>query len=160
MITKIISLWLKNRSEKTIWILITAMIVGCWMLGETNILIEYIGQILIPILVKITISLFLLSIGLLLSLVVIHRRPTIKDYEIINPPGFIRHKKTGAYFCQPCLRQRHIASELSIISQNEFYCRVCKESYRVDYSVLICDEYLSMVHDRAAKELIHKKANV
>jgi len=113
---------------------------------------------------KTTIILLLLllaiSICYLLLFATYIKKPKLKHYEIINPPGFMRHKKTGAYYCQPCLIQRHIASELSTIAEKEFVCRICKESYKIDYSVLICDKYLSMVHDRAVEELIHKKENV
>lgn len=164
MINKIIPLWLRERSYQTIWLLISFLIGACWLLPETNILIQAIAQLLTPILVKITLTLFLLGTGFTASLGVFYReykrKPNPKDYEIINPPGFMRHKITGGYFCHPCLIQRHTASELSTISTKEFVCRICKESYKIDYSVLICDKYLSMVHDRAADELIHKKENV
>lgn len=74
MFDKIIPLWLKDKKQKTIWFLISSLIVGCWILAETNPLIQAIGQLLTPILVKITISLFLLGTGLLSSLIALHRK--------------------------------------------------------------------------------------
>ena len=160
MIDKIIPLWLRERSLRTIWFLTAPLIVACWSLSEKNSVFQAILQLENIIMVRIILSLLLLSLGLSLSLLLLHKRPKLKDYEIINPPGFMRHKTTGAYFCQPCLIQKHIASELSTISLKEFRCRNCNESYKIDYSVLICDKYLSMVHNKAVEELIHKKENV
>jgi len=80
---------------------------------------------------------------------------SLNDYEIINPPGFMKHKATGGYFCQSCLLTRHVPFELATIDTKKMLCRNCKETYKIDYSVLICDAYLSMVHDRAVKELIY-----
>ena len=160
IIDKIIPLWLQERSLQTLWTIILFLIGASWLLSKTNGLLQAILQIEDIITAKIELSLFLLSLGLSLSLFILLKKPRIKDYEIINPPGFLRHKKTGGYFCQPCLTDKHKASELSTVSEKEFLCRVCKESYKIDYKVLIHDEYLSMVHDRAADELIHKKENV
>ncbi len=78
MLDNIIPLWSKNRSTITIWAVISSLIVGCWLLDEANLLIQAIGQLLTPILVKITISLFLLGIGLLSSLILLHKKVKAK----------------------------------------------------------------------------------
>ncbi|KHE92206.1 MAG: hypothetical protein K8F52_18790 [Candidatus Scalindua rubra] len=87
-------------------------------------------------------------------------RPNLKNYTQINPPGFMKHKTTGAYYCQPCLIKNHLESELSTINENLFMCRVCKEKYGIDYKVLLSQEYLSQKHDEAAKEIYLKNKKV
>ncbi len=134
--------------------------------SETTILISP-TQIL-----KIAVTTFLLFLAMSFCYILLYRafvkKPNLKDYEIINPPGFIKHKKTGRYYCQPCLINRHIASELSVMSEKEFQCRVCKEPYKIDYLLLLNNSYLSVVqendplfktHDKAVNELINKKSN-
>ncbi len=168
MIDKIIPLWLKERSHQSIWLLISFLIIGCWSLPATHSLIQTIPQLTNPIMAKITITLFLLSLGLMASLGILHRKPNLKDYEIINPPGFMKHRKTGRYYCHPCLFSKQIASPLSVMSEKEFQCRICKESYKIDYLLLINNSYLSIVkdndplfkdHDKAVTELVNKKNN-
>ena len=74
MIENLIQLWSKNRSTITIWSVVSSLTLGCWFLDETNLLIQAIGQLITPILVKIIISLFLLSIGLGSSLFLLHKK--------------------------------------------------------------------------------------
>lgn len=74
MFDNIIPLWLKDKKQKTVWFLTSFLIGICLLLAETNPLIQAIGQLLTPILVKITISLFLLGIGLLSSLIFLHKK--------------------------------------------------------------------------------------
>ncbi len=97
------------------------------------------------------------------------KKPKMKDYDHISPPGFYKHKINGEYYCKRCLLKYNIAVPLSPSSNKEFHCRLCNELYKVDYNVLINDSYLSIVkdtdplfkiHDKAVKELILKKDNV
>lgn len=145
-------------------VLLTAILTGMIMIDSDTFsqiqILKNISSLPQPKTMIISIALLLAILACYLLLFVAYtKKPNLKDYEIINPPGFMKHKK-GGYYCQPCLIQRHIASELSTITEKEFVCRACKESYKIDYSVLICDKYLSMVHDRAADELRNKKENV
>jgi hypothetical protein len=80
----------------------------------------------------------------------------------------MKNKKTGRFYCHPHLFAKHNASPLSVISEKEFQCRVCGESYKIDYSLLLNNSYLSIVqdndplfrnHDKAVNELILKKEN-
>jgi hypothetical protein len=157
MIDKLINIWIKERAQLSIYIPLVALLAWTWALSDARFTFLESVEIAPALIGKAVLSLLLILFALAASLFILLRRPNIKDYDIINPPGFYKHKKTGAYYCQPCIDQRHIASPLSIISEEEFLCRACKETYRIDYSVLICNAYLSMVHDRAADEFIHKK---
>lgn len=125
-----------------------------------NKILQYFPELEKQLLLKALIIMFSLAAGAMASLFVLHnkliQKPNLNDYEIINPPGFIKHKATGGYFCQPCLLLRHVATELSTIDTKKMLCRSCQETYEIDYSVLIYGPYLTMVHDRAANEFIHK----
>ncbi len=72
----------------------------------------------------------------------------------------MKHKATGAYYCQPCLLKNHLESELSTIDNNLLICRVCKEEYKIDHKVLLSNEYLSKKHDEATQELYLKDRKV
>lgn len=80
----------------------------------------------------------------------------------------MKHKKTGRYYCHCCLIERHVVSELSVMSEKKCQCRVCKEIYEIDYLLLVNNSYLSIVqdndplfrtHHKAVDELINKKYN-
>lgn len=160
MISKILETYLKDQILKIIWLIIVGIISSDWLFSWSDKTLQLFPELEKPILGKAIIIMFFLSVGLLISLIVVRRKfiskPNLNDYEIINPPGFMKHKATGGYFCQPCLLLRHVVSELSTIDTKKMLCRSCKETYEIDYSVLICNPYLSMVHDKAANELIHK----
>lgn len=167
MIDKFITLWIKEKSHRTIWLLISSIILMCWTILDSSFdLTKSFPQLTPSILGKTYISVLLVSIGLIASIVVLIKKPNIKSYDIINPPGFLKHKKTRRYYCQSCLIDKRICSELSIISLKEFQCRICKETYTVDYPVLLNHSYLSIAqdndplfktHNRAVNELILKK---
>ncbi len=129
--------------------------------------------ILTPIqLAKLVVTLSLLFLAMSFCYVLLYRtfskRPRSKDYEHISPPGFYKHKITGEYFCKKCLLKDKIAVPLSPSNTKEFHCRLCNETYKIDYNVLICNSYLSIAqdndplfknHDKAVKELILNKEN-
>ena len=166
MFDKIIFIWLKEKIQISIWAIILLLITGTWSLKPNYLLaLQATCKLETPILAKITITLFFIALGLIFLLIIYHRKPKIKDYDQINPPGFLKHKKKGKYYCQSCLVSKHIISELSVITKKEFQCRVCKESYKIDYETMINDSYLSIcknndplfgTHARAVNELILK----
>ena len=132
----------------------------------TLLLIILIG---IPFL-DFSVIIFLLFLAMSFCYMLLYRAftktPNLKDYELVNPPGFMKHRKTGRFYCHPCLFANHRASPLSVISEKEFQCRVCRESYKIDYSLLLNNSYLSIAHDndplfrnhdKAVNELINKK---
>jgi len=81
------------------------------------------------------------------------KKPNIKDYDLINPPGFLKHRKTGKYYCQPCLLKNHIASELSpVVTENKLVCHCCDKAYNISAKI-ITNSYLSKAYDEAMKEI-------
>jgi len=64
--------------------------------------------------------------------IIIHssKSSNIQNYEFINPPGFLKHKKSGKYYCQTCFIKDNIISELSLMSLDKYQCRLCKEPYK------------------------------
>lgn len=157
MIEKLISIWIKEQAQLSVCILLVLLLGCAWVLPDTVFSFLKSAAITITLLGKLVLSLFLVLLALAASLFIVLRKPSVKDYDLINPPGFYKHRKAGGYYCQPCIDQRHIASPLSTISKEEFLCRACKETYKVDYSVLFCDEYLSIIHDRAANEFVREE---
>jgi len=160
MLKKILETYVKDRNLIIIWLSVAFIISSDWLLPWSDKLFElYPAPEKLP-LGKAVVIMCVLCLALLASLIVLHyklmAKPNPNDYEIINPPGFMKHKATGGYFCQPCLLLKQLPSQLSTIDKKQMLCRICKETYDIDYSVLICDEYLSMIHNRAVSELIHK----
>lgn len=84
------------------------------------------------------------------------KKPNIGHYDLINPPGFLKDKKTGKYYCQKCLLINHVASELSaVVTKDELICHCCDKTYNISAD-LITDSCLSKAYDEAIKE-IHLK---
>jgi len=111
-------------------------------------------------LVKLVVIIFLLLLSMTFCYILLYRtftkKPNIKDYDLINPPGFLKHKKTGKYYCQPCLLKDHIASELSsVVTEKHLVCHCCDKAYNISAN-LITNSYLSKAYDEAMKE-IHLK---
>lgn len=129
MIDKIIPLWLKDKFHQSVWFLISSLIAGNWLLSDSNILIQAIGPILTPILVKIAITLFLLSIGLLASLTSLSRKlyskPNLDDYDYIEDPGYYVHKRTKDKYCGNCIDKHDKLHRLSFHAQKGLICRPC-----------------------------------
>jgi hypothetical protein len=157
-IEKVINTYVKDKMQSGIYTILVLFISSIWSLSYK------VPSFLIPtthkqidLLCKAAISILLIAMALALSLISHLKKVKVTDCEIINPPGFLRHKKSGAYYCQKCLVENKRATELSTVSTHQFRCRVCNETYDIDYSVLICTPYLSMLHDKAANELIIKK---
>lgn len=130
MFEKLIPLWLKERSHQSIWLLISFLIVGCWSLSSTNILVQDIGQLLTPILVKITISLFLLNIGLGSSLYLLHKKIKTKpDFsKYIHSPEeqcWINPNNTDDRICPTC----KLEGVLSPLSKSNSRWRCAKKEH-------------------------------
>ncbi len=71
-------------------------------------------------------------------------KPNLKNYTLINPPGLMKHKATENYYCQPCLIERNILSEVSIKDPKEWICRCCKETYKIKINdFLACNSFFS-----------------
>jgi len=133
MIDKIIPLFLKERFHQATWLLISFLILGSWLLSDSNILIQTVRQLPTPIMGKIIISLFLLSIGLIASLMAIFRKlsakPNLDDYEYIEDPGFYIHKKTKDKYCGNCVDKHDKLHRLSFHAQKGLICRPCGNIY-------------------------------
>jgi len=157
MINKLIPIWIRSKSQQTIWIATPFLIALCWL--HPQMLDEFFqanAQLTTPLLGKVAISLFLISLALLASTLLLLRKPSIKDYDLVNPPGFLKHKTTGKYYCQRCLLKDHIASELSsVVTEKHLVCHCCDKAYNISAN-LITDSYLSKTYDEAMKE-IHLK---
>lgn len=95
--------------------------------------------------------LVVLTLGLVIMVELVYpfkKKPNLKNYTQINPPGLMKHKKTGKYYCQPCLIKKHILSEVSITNTKEWICRCCKETYKVNFNeFLLCKSFFSRLTD-------------
>ena len=133
MIDKFIPLLLRDRFHQATWLLISCLILGSWLLSDSNILIQAIGQLPTPIMGKIIITLFLLSIGLIASLIALFRKlcakPNLDDYEYIEDPGFYIHKKTKGKYCGNCVDKHDKLHRLSFDAQKGLICRPCGNIY-------------------------------
>ncbi len=136
MIAKIIKLWSENKPIITIWTAISSLLAVCWSLDETNLLLQAIGQLVTPILVKIILTLFLLGIGLIASIIVLYlklrAKPKIKDYDYIEDPGIYIHKKSKNRYCGKCF-DRDKLYRLSFDNSKGLICRQCGEPFVTPY---------------------------
>jgi hypothetical protein len=132
-IIEIIRLWLKDRFHLSLWLLISLLISCSWLLSDSNILIQAIGQILEPILAKILLTLLLLSLGLLASLIALsrkfHTKPNLKDYDYIENPGYYVHKTTKDKYCGNCIDKHNKLHRLSMHPEKGLMCRPCQNIY-------------------------------
>lgn len=168
--------WIKTYLPKWVALPLTLLLlilIGMLFFDFHQILPSETAKLLNPTqILKISAISFLLFLAMSFCYILLYRafskQPNLKDYELINPPGFMKNKKTGRFYCHPCLFAKHNTSPLSVISEKEFQCRVCGESYKIDYSLLLNNSYLSIVqdndplfrnHDKAVNELILKKEN-
>lgn len=159
MIEKLIREWLKSKPQQTIWIITTFLIASCRLHPQTiDQFFQTNAQLTVQLLGKVSITLFLISFASLASFLILLKKPNLKHYEQINPPGFYKHKKNGSYYCQRCLLKDKIEVPLSPLSKEEYLCRVCKESYKVDYQVLLCDSYMSIAFKESKVFEDHNKA--
>ena len=96
-------------------------------------MIQAIGQILEPILAKITLTLLLLSVGLFASLIAlsrkVHAKPNLKDYDYIEDPGYYVHKTTKEKYCGNCIDKHDKLHRLSIHPEYGLMCRPCGNPY-------------------------------
>lgn len=110
--------------------------------------------------VKLVVIIFLLFLGMSFSYILLYKafskKPKIGDYDPINPPGFLKHRRTGKYYCYRCLVKDHIVSELSIVlPENKLVCRCCDDSYDISTKI-IPDSYFSKAWDEFVKEICSK----
>ncbi|MCP5007210.1 MAG: hypothetical protein GY941_25200 [Planctomycetes bacterium] len=97
------------------------------------------------------------SLFAVLALYIFYKNPKLKDYEIINPPGLMKHKSTGKYFCQKCLITKHFTSEVIITSTKEWTCLICEQKYKVSFNdFLSCKSFFSKMID-SFKETLPEK---
>lgn len=132
-IWEIIRLWLKDRFHLSLWLLVSLLISCNWLLSDSNPLIQAIGQILTSILAKISLTLFLLAVGLFTSLIALSRKfnskPDLKDYDYIEDPGYYVHKTTNDKYCGNCIDKHGKLHRLSIHPERGLMCRPCGNPY-------------------------------
>jgi hypothetical protein len=104
MINKIITIWLKDKIQLTIWLPICLLISWNWLLLDSKYrLFQGIAQIPTSILARIMLSLLLLCIGLAASLITLHICKKSRHYRFDEASGIHFHKKTNKPFCTSCL---------------------------------------------------------
>jgi len=119
----IIELWIKSKTLRTIWILWLLLSGTVLSLSQKNPVFSYVSSLPKQWLYKTLIELLLLSLVLLLSLIILHKKRKLEinfqTCDWISDPGVWKHKTTGVLFCQKC------HSPLS----SELYCATCERGY-------------------------------
>lgn len=155
-----------SKDRMSVWLWIPLLLLTSSLFDTPwNLLIQFLPT---PIIDKIallpqpksTIILLLLLLSICLCYVLLFlsyaKKPRLKDFEHIIYPGIMKHKKSGKYYCQPCLLKDHIACDLSVVNKDELFCHCCKTPYKIDHSILISDSVLSRAWDEAVKEHTEK----
>jgi hypothetical protein len=166
--------WIRTYLPKWVALpltLLLAILGGMFFVDFYHVLPSETSKLLNPIgTLKVAVISLLLFFAMSFCYILLYRaftgKPNLRHYELINPPGFMKNKETGRFYCHPCLFGKQTISPLSVISEKELKCRVCGESYKIDYSLLLNNSYLSIVqdddplfrdHQKAVDELMNKR---
>lgn len=126
---------------------------------------DSIPQEILKLILKpaITATLTLISLSLSLCYLLLFKefieKPNIKEYEFINPPGCYKHKRSGLYFCQPCLLKDKIESPLYWINEYGMHCKCCGEPYKIKLTRISAIPSLEKEFDKAWEEWNNNNAN-
>ena len=119
----ILQLWIKNKILLTIWLswlLLSGIVLS---LPPKNFAFSCVSLLQKEWLCKALLELLLLSLGLLLSLFILHKKRKLEinfqTCDWLSDPGVWKHKTTNVLFCQKC------HSPLS----SELYCAKCERGY-------------------------------
>jgi len=155
---------IKPYISEWIWlplILLSIILSGMLFFDLGSILPSESIRLLTPIqLAKLVVILSLLFLAMSFCYIFLYRtfskKPKIGDYNPINPPGFLKHRRTGKYYCYRCLVKDHRVSELSIVlPENKLVCRCCDDSYDISTKI-IPDSYFSKAWNEFVKEICSK----
>ena len=128
--------WIKTYTPK--WIALPSTLLLLILIGMVTIPLDE----LIPSQVKsllltlpfltITATAILMLIAMSFCYLLLYKehfkKPNMKNYSFIDPPGYYSHKKHGGKFCQHCLlTEPYIESPLHI-DVNYLKCNVCDKS--------------------------------
>lgn len=155
--------WIKTYLPKWVALPLTLLLlilIGMLFVDFHQILPSETAKLLNPTqILKIVAILFLLFLAMSFCYILLYRafskKPKIEDYDPINPPGLLKHRKTGKYYCQRCLLKDHIASELSLVPGDKLVCRCCNDSYDISTKIIPAS-YFSKAYDEFVKEFVSK----
>ncbi|PKN61359.1 MAG: hypothetical protein CVU57_29790 [Deltaproteobacteria bacterium HGW-Deltaproteobacteria-15] len=130
----LISLWIKNRTQATIWFLCLFLTGTLWTLPVIDSFFPQVSLLSQKVTTgKILLTQCLIILALVASLITLHiqRRRTIQvdDYEYMVDPGVYMHKKTKEFYCGRCFDEGKLRRLSFHQSENVLICRYCKESY-------------------------------
>lgn len=127
MIPTILKNSIKDQLLLTLWLLVTFLCGLILYLAPENHLLSLVSLLPKEWISKIILVLLLVSIGLIISLLILHRRHkqkiNLQEFTFVDPPGYFTHPKFSYPICPICLNKTKLISPVS----KEGYCTVCKE---------------------------------
>ena len=126
MIQTFVKTLTSNKLQLSIWTVIASLLVGTWSLSPESLPLSLVSQLPETLLLKTLLAFLLVSIGLILSLFVLHKaskdRIKIQEFTFVDPPGYYTHPKYSYPLCPSCLIKKNLTSPVS-----NGRCTVCKE---------------------------------
>ena len=123
MIIDILKHAIKDGKLLLIWLLIVCLNSAFLSLSSDNFLLSLFDSISKEWLIKTSMILLLISLGLIVSLFILHKKQKVKinsqTCDWLPDPGVWKHKTNGIQFCAAC------HSPLS----SELYCAKCNRGY-------------------------------
>lgn len=102
----ILKLWIKNETLLTIWLLWLILSGIILSLPPKNFIFSCVSLLHKEWLYKTLLELLLLSLGLLLSLIILHKKQkseiNSQTCDWLHDPGVWKHKISGINFCPIC----------------------------------------------------------
>ena len=128
--------WIKNYIPKWIALpstLLLLILIGMLTIPLDELIPSQIKSLLLTLpLLTITVTAILMLIAISFCYLLLYKeyfkKPNMKNYSFIDPPGYYSHKKTRGKFCQHCLlTEPYIESPLHT-DINYLKCNVCNKS--------------------------------
>jgi hypothetical protein len=126
MIKTILKNWIKDKALLLMWSLLTFLCIAILRLSPENPLFSLVSLITKGHTEKVMLELLLISIGLLLSLYILHKRNkekiNLQTCTWTHDPPVWKHRTNGLYYCPRCAPN---PSPLSI----DWYCPKCSHGF-------------------------------
>ncbi len=133
MIQTILKSLIKEKILLVLWLSVTFLCGLILSLSPENPLLLLVSLLVKEWSIKIILVLLLVSIGLAISLLVLHQRHKRKinlhEFTLVNPPGYCTHPKYPYSICQYCLFKSHSISPVSQIDKDTWYCNICENRF-------------------------------
>jgi hypothetical protein len=129
MIISFVKIWTNNKLLILIWSAISSLLAVMLNLSLEDFPVLLVSQLTKIWLLKTSLVLLLLTIGLTLSLFILYLKTKdkikLEEFTFVDPPGYLTHPKYPYPICPSCLNKTpKLISPVAKV-ENAWYCTVC-----------------------------------